>query len=47
MPRKKKPIGEMTKEELAKKFFPKRAKRELDKIAHEQDDKAVRRPAKT
>ena len=32
MPRKKKPIGEMTKEELAKKFFPKRAKRELDKI---------------
>ena len=46
MPRKKKPVGEMTKEELAKKFFPKKAKKKLDEIAHEQDDKPVRRPCR-
>ena len=45
MPRKEKPLAEMTKDELAKKFFPKKAKKELDKIAHEQDDKPVRRPS--
>ena len=45
MPRKKKPVGEMTKDELTKKFFPKRAKKKLDEIAHEQDDKPVRRPS--
>ena len=45
MPKKKKSIWAMTKDELAKRFFPKEAKRELDNIAHEQDDKPVRRPS--
>jgi len=44
MPKKKKSILAMTKDELAKRFFPKEAKQELDKIAHDQDDKPVRRP---
>ena len=42
---KKKSLLEMTKDELAKRFFPKEAKKELDQIAHEQDDKPVRRPS--
>ena len=42
---KKKPLWDMTKDELTKRFFPKEAKRDLDKIAHEQDDKPVRRPS--
>lgn len=45
MPKKKKSILAMTKDELAKRFFPKQAKQELDKIAHEQDNKPVRRPS--
>ena len=46
MPRKKKKLREMTKEELAKRFFPdKELRRELKKIAHEQDNKPVRRPS--
>jgi len=42
---KKKSLWDMTKDELAKRFFSKEAKRNLDKIAHEQDDKPVRRPS--
>ena len=42
---KKKSLWDMTKDELAKRFFPKEAKRDLDKIAHEQDNKPVRRPS--
>jgi len=45
VPKKKKSILAMTKDELAKRFFPKEAKRELDEIAHAQDDKPVRRPS--
>ena len=46
MPRKKKPLREMTKEELAKRFFPdKELRKELKEIAHEQDNKPVRRPS--
>ena len=41
----KKSLLTMTKDELAKRFFPEGAKRALDKIAHEQDDKPVRRPS--
>ena len=38
MPRKKKTANEMTTEELAKKVFPKKARDELKRIAHERDD---------
>ena len=45
MPKNKESVWAMTKDELAKRFFPTKAKKELDKIAHEQDDKPVRRPS--
>ena len=48
MPRRKKPLHEMTKDELAKRFFPsKKLRKKLYEIAHEQDDKPVRRPARS
>ena len=42
MPKKKKPIQDMTKDELAKEFFPKKVRKELDRIAHERDGKGLR-----
>jgi len=41
MPKKKeqKKPHDMTTEELAKKVFPKKVKEELERIAHEKDDK--------
>ncbi|KKM64075.1 hypothetical protein LCGC14_1505010 [marine sediment metagenome] len=39
MPRKKKPLREMTKEELVKRLFPsKRLRDRLYEIAHERDE---------
>ena len=37
MPRKKKSPREMTKDELARKVFPRKAIREMERIAHERD----------
>ena len=37
MPRKKKPIEEMTTEEVVKELFPKKAIKEIKKVAHEKD----------
>jgi hypothetical protein len=45
MPGKKKPFRDMTKDELANRFFHKKVRKELDEIAPEQDDKPVRRPS--
>ena len=46
MPRKKKALRDMTKEELAERFFPRKKVRDkLKEIAHEQDNKPVRRPS--
>ena len=41
MPKKKveKKPHDMTTEELAKKVFPKKVKEELEKLAHEKDNK--------
>lgn len=39
MPKKKKRPVDMTTEELAKKVFPKKVREELERIAHEKDDK--------
>ena len=44
MPRKKKTAREMTTEELACRVFPKKVKRELDRVAHEGDDKPPKSP---
>ena len=38
MAKKKKPIQEMTDEELQKYVFPKKVRDELQRIAHEKDD---------
>jgi len=44
VPRKKKSLREMTKDELAKRFFPdKGLRKKLKQVAHERDDKPVRR----
>jgi hypothetical protein len=40
MPRRKKKATEMTTEELARRVFPKEVVEELERIAHEQDEKA-------
>ena len=37
MPRKKKTANEMPKEDLAKKVFPKKVRKELDRIVHDRD----------
>ena len=39
MPKKKKRPIDMTTEELAKKVFPKKAREELKRIAHEKDNR--------
>lgn len=39
MPKKKKQDIDLTTEEVAKKLFPKKVREELDRIAHEKDDK--------
>ena len=39
MPKKKKRDIDLTTEEVAKKLFPKKVREELDRIAHENDDK--------
>jgi hypothetical protein len=39
MPRRKKKATEMTTEELARRVFPKEVVEELERIAHENDEK--------
>ena len=39
MPRRKKKATEMTDEELERRVFPKKALEELQRVAHEKDDK--------
>ena len=39
MPRKKKSVRDMTTEELAKKVFPAKVLKELNRTAHEGDEK--------
>ena len=39
MPRRKKKATEMTTEELARRVFPKQVYEELERIAHENDEK--------
>ena len=44
MPKKKKPLRESTKEELAERFFPnKKLRDKLNKIAHERDNEGPNR----
>lgn len=40
MPRKKKQARDLTKDEAMKKLFPKKVREELERVAHEKDDKA-------
>ena len=42
MPRKKKSARDMTTEELAKKVFPAKVLKELNRTAHEGDDKPAK-----
>jgi hypothetical protein len=39
VPRRKKKATELTTEELARRVFPKRVVEELERLAHEKDDK--------
>ena len=39
MPKKKKPITELTTEETIKKLFPKKVVDKVKEVAHEKDDK--------
>ena len=39
MPRRKKKAAEMTDAELERRVFPKKALEELQRVAHEKDDK--------
>ena len=40
MTKKRKPLKDMEKEELAESLFGKKLKRKLDELAHEKDPKA-------
>lgn len=42
MPRKRKPAMELTTEEAMKRLFPKEVRKELKRIAHENDVKPQR-----
>lgn len=43
IPDKKRPLAKMTKEELAKRFFPtKKLRDKLNAVAHERDDEAAK-----
>ena len=39
MPKRKKKASEMTTEELARRVFPKKVVREIERLAHKSDDK--------
>ena len=45
MPRRKKSARELTKDEAMKKLFPKKARDELERVAHEKDKKPVESPS--
>ncbi len=45
MPRSKKTARDMTTEELAKKFFPKKVRDKLKEVAHEKDEKSDTKPS--
>ncbi len=44
MPKRKKKATEMTTEELARRIFPKKVVREIERVAHESDDKVPDEP---
>lgn len=46
MPKKKKTARDMTSEELAKRLFPKPVLEELQRVAHEKDEKPSPRKPK-
>ncbi len=46
MGRKKKPVREMTSEQLAKRLFPAKVVSEAKKVAHEKDDDGNGKTAK-
>jgi hypothetical protein len=46
MPRKKRPANELTDQELAKRVFPGRVRKQLEKLVLELDKKPLRQPSK-
>ena len=47
MGRKKKPVCELTSEQLAKRLFPAKVVKEVKKVAHERDDAGEKTAKKT
>ncbi len=47
MPKKKKTATEMSDQEIANKVFPKTVKKQLDDIAHKDDDKPANQPSQS
>jgi len=43
MPKKKKTARDMTTEEIAKRVFPKKVIEEIERVAHESDERAEKR----